>query len=65
MQQESIERAIFRAHKRANHEARALALAETPRAARRHERRLSHVRREELEAIRTYQAFGYDLEAGA
>ena len=62
MEQHAIERAIRRAHKRAEHEARAIALAQSPKARRRHERRFAMLTRAEREAIVTYQAFGYDLE---
>jgi len=62
MQLESVERAIRRAHKRAEHEARQMALAETAKAERRHERRLMQLRRAEREAILTYELFAYDLE---
>ncbi len=62
MEQSAIERAIRRAHKRANHEARAIALAQTEKARRRHERRFAFLQREEREALIAFQAFGYDLE---
>ena len=62
MEQRAIERAMQRAEKRAAHEARALAVAETARARSRHERRLDQCRTAWREAMITFQAFGYDLE---
>jgi hypothetical protein len=62
MQIDSVERAIHRAHKRANHAAQALAKAETARAISRHRRRLGYLRQAEREAITTAIAYGFDLE---
>lgn len=64
MEQSAIERAIRRAHRRANHEARQMALAIGDRARRAHECRLGQLRRQERDALLTYQAFGFDLEGG-